>query len=198
MVQTLCRMYPTNAEAEAAFAELGRYTDYEDKFLFSATDPATGSALTRDAVEKAMMGAFIPRAEAQVYAARVAAGHSLVAVHAPFGTALTATTILDRHGPIDSGIPAPAYEPYQYDPRTPFSSVLWLPTLSKTRLPFQKVTGLPTLTEGPALMTRLLGPLLTGTKVFTTFMPMLTRDRTPFSNLLNLPTLTEKKFFVRP
>jgi hypothetical protein len=201
MTQTICRLYATQMQAMRAAAEL-RSRSYLDVHVFAgpAATAVEGEAPAQGNVEpdllKSMMEAYIFKPHAEVYAARVSKGASLVAVHAPFGTAQQAINVLESHGAIEDGIPPPPpSKSYAYDERVPLSSALQLPVLTKTQLPFEAIAGVGSLTRRPRLYTAWLLPVLT--RVAAPFssmfgLPTRTRSATPFSSLFGLPVLKKR------
>lgn len=197
MVQTISRMYPTREQAEKALAELRSYNYYGASHLFAGTDPSTGAEVSDAALIDGMSHAMILRDHARIFADGIRRGGTLVSVHAPFATGLQAMQILDAHGPVESGVPDIAYPVHLWNERTPVSSTLRMPTLTKTRLPFQALTGLPTLSTGRRLKTGALMPMLSRTRWFTGVLPLLTRARTPLSSLFHLPLLSKKRYMLK-
>lgn len=197
MVQTISRMYPTREQAETALAELRSYSYYGASHLFAGTDPATGAEVSDATLIDGMSRAMILRDHARIFAGGIRRGGTLVSVHAPFATGLQAMQILDAHGPIESGVPDIAYPVQLWNERTPVSSTLRIPTLSKTRLPFAAMSGLPTLSTGRRLKTGGFMPLLSRTRAFTAVLPLLTRVRTPLSSMFGLPMLTKKRYMLK-
>ena len=108
-------------------------------------------------------------------------------VYAPFGSGFKATVLLDRHHPVESGVPAPVYPHATYDEAAPLSSALRLPVLSSQPTPFGAFSGLPsvlsangdkTFTPGPAPLSRLLE------------LPVMTAEGRPTSSVIGLPAVT--------
>ena len=188
MAQTICRMYATRREAEAALADL-RLHGYDDAFLFGAD---AGS--TRASVVDAMCRAHLLKYHAQIYAERVIKGGTLVMLHASFGMALKATTIMDKYPSIESGVAEPSEAHIEWDESHPFSSALQLPVLTKTKLPFASFWNLSSLTSDHWTVSSLFGMPLrsaSATPLSSAFgLPTLTRCATPFSSLLRLPVLS--------
>ncbi len=210
MTQTVSRLYGTSTHARRAAEELNRRR-YVDVHVFTAPDHhpagdgAEGAAPVQGASQAqlldAMMKAYIYKPVAQVYAARVAQGASLVTVHAPFGMAQRAIDILEDHDPIDDGIPAPAPgRSYAYDERTPFSSSLCLPVLAETKLPMEAVIGLSSVTGGRWLFSSALMPMLSRSAApFSRMFGLATasRNATPFSSSFKIPLLSKRFFSSR-
>jgi hypothetical protein len=190
MAQTICRMYGTRQEAEAALEEL-RLNGYDDCFLFAADAGSSQSSLV-----DAMCRAHILKYHAQVYADRVAKGGALVMLHAEFGMALKATQIMERHQTIDSGVAEPVEARIDWDDSIPLSSALQLPVLLETKYPFEAFWNFPSLIGKGWTLSRLLGmPMRTASPTplsSSVGMPMLTRGATPFSSLFKLPVLSSR------
>ena len=176
MVQTISRMYADPAHAEKALDELRSY-GYDDVHIFG---PATGDQVSSDDLADRIAKAFILKSEARVYADRVLKGGTLVAVHAPFGSARLAREILDDYSPVDSGVSEPDHTGYVWDEMVPFSSAMSLPVLSKSKLPFEGMWGVPSVTRKPGLLSDLLG------------FSLLAKSSTPFSSMFGLSVLTSK------
>lgn len=191
MPTTINRMYATKEQAEKALRELKSWDAFSEAKLFTAAAGQTSA----DALAVAMKDSFILSYHAKVFADRVAKGSSLVSVHAPFGTAVLATSILDSHSPTDSGVPDPTYPVYIWNDATPFSSALRLPTLSSVRLPFESISAIPSVARSAPRMTAWLMPLISKARspFSSSFgLPTLTRSRTPFSSMFGLPTIARK------
>lgn len=210
MTQTVSRIYGTSTQARAAVEEL-KSRRYTDVYVFTAPErrpapegaegaaPVQGPSTAQLAGD--MMKAYIYRPLAHAYAAKVANGASLVAVHAPFGAAQLALDILDSHSPLPEDTTAPARASlFAYDDRAVFSSSLCLPVLSETKLPMETVLGLSSVTNGRWLFTSTFMPMLT--RVATPLSRALglstsSRDATPFSGRLGLPLRSDRTFSSR-
>lgn len=199
MVQTISRMYATPTQAKRARDELDQQ-GYQDLHIYTGPvageDGAVAASPPRADIISALTKAYILKHHAGAYADRIAKGGSLVTVHALFGTALKAKTILDSHDPIESGVPDPVFPAYVWDDNYPMSSALQLPLLTSTKLPFETMWNVSSLTRSKALFSDWLGlPLLS--KAATPFsdaasLPLLSASQTPFSSLLGLPVLTSQ------
>ncbi len=194
-MQTINRLYANEENARKAWDELKR-RGFADIHLF--TPPPRGedgapAASSAASILDGMVKAFIVRSNAAVYARRVTEGASLVTVHAPFSGGLKATTILDRHGPIDSGIAEPASPSFAWDEEHPFSSAFRLPLLARCEHPFEEIVGLPSLfktsyatlgrqkPDNPAPLSSALG------------LPVLSNEPAPLSSLFKFPLLTKSR-----
>jgi hypothetical protein len=189
-MQTISRLYANEQSARKAWDEL-RSLGFADSYVFTPSSSAgETSAHTRaDILREEMVKAYVARSEAAIYAGRVSQGASLVTVHAPFSGGTLAMTILDRNGPIDSGVQQPTSPPFLWDEAAPLSSALRWPILAKTELPFEAVSGIPSLIQtrhgsgapvhpdDPAPFSASLG------------VPLLINTPTPLSSLFNFPVL---------
>lgn len=195
MTQAIGKLYATPSQATAAADRL-RATSYRHVFVFLG-DPSgadEGEAAIDPGVVKAMMDAHIYKPHAQIYAAHIAKGASLVLVYAYWGTAQKAIKLLKSFDPLPDAIPKPPTPSrFIYNPRTPFSSTFELPLLTeKVRYPAETIFGTPSLTRRPRLVTsRLFSILSGGASPFSGLfnLPLLTPSKTPFSTLFRLPLL---------
>jgi hypothetical protein len=195
MTQTISRIYANKTDANAAVADLEKHGFGQEEIFFVGppsitigASAADSQAVVDEIVDKIARG-YIPKRHAAEYAKIVAQGGALVTVHASFGSGFKATVLLDRHHPVESGVPAPAYPRATYDEAAPLSSALHLPVLSSHPTPFGAVTGLPsvlsegrekTFAQGPAPLSRLLE------------LPVMTAEGRPTSSVIGLPAVTAK------
>jgi hypothetical protein len=189
MTTMISRLYVSRRRVEAALGEL-RNAGYRDVHRFGAGD---GQAPPDRAAEvEAMRGIGLSRAQAEAFADRLASGHALIVVFAPFGKAQKATRILDQHEPVDGGIEAPATTALMPGDATPLSTALGLPVLAKTRLPFESTFGIPSLTGPGWFMTGGLGFGRANPAPFSSAlgMPLLTKAAAPLSSMLGLACLS--------
>lgn len=195
-MQAINRMYGSADEARRVFDGL-KSAGYDQSFLFTRPDHAEGDVQAE--LVAAMGKAHVTKADAEVYAQKVAAGSAFIRAYAAFGKALRATQIMESEPTIDSGVPEIFDSGYEHDPRAPFSSALELPVRSKTKLPFQAFANMESkakqkyyaLNRGPrsypGLRTSRFGmPLLTRFKVPTSrfFYPILMASSPLFSSRL--------------
>jgi hypothetical protein len=197
-------MYGTKIEAMKAAAAC-EARGYSDVHVFSGAAPVPEAAGEGEAAPapagpwgggggRSMRDAFILDSHARIYADRVSKGGTLVCVHALFGKALEATTVLDKFGPIESGVPDAAIEWVDWDEATPLSSALQLKTLTETKLPFEAMWNVASITTRPALASHWFGlPLLSRGTSFSNLLglSLLSRNSTPFSSQFGLPLLTD-------
>jgi hypothetical protein len=190
-MQTISRLYASEENARKAWDELKR-RGFADIHLFTPSPRGEDGAAVSGSAESlvdGMVKAFILRSHAAVYARRVGEGASLVTVHAPFSGGHKATTIVDRHGPIDSGISEPVSPSYGWDEEHPFSSAFRLPLLTRCEHPFEEIVGLPSLIktnyasmgrpkpDNPAPFSAMLG------------LPVLSNEPAPLSSFFKFPIL---------
>ncbi|WP_421694597.1 hypothetical protein [Aestuariivirga sp.] len=187
MSHEITRLYASAETAHAAVEEL-----HEEGFreIYTVNPPAAeGVPLSAIAAQIAEGNVLL--ADARIYAAGVAAGKSLVTVHADFGKGKLATNILEAHGPAASGMPEP--EPVKlWDEAAPLSSALMIPVLLNDPDPVSKVMGIPPLVSDDWSLSGALGLRLLNNQE----MPegrwgfkFLSNNPTPLSSLLGLPVL---------
>lgn len=191
MSHEITRMFANAATAAKAADEL-REEGFDDIHVVSAT----GSDVPLSAIAAQIALGRVYLADAKIYAKGVAAGHSLVTVHAPFGSGRVAEHILDQHGPIDSGLPK---EPdfHMWDEATPLSSTLAIPVLIDDPDPMSKVLGIPAVTGGNCSVSDMIGmPLLSDSAMGDRGrlgLPYLSSNPAPLSSALGLPLLSKRQ-----
>ncbi len=188
MIYPIVRMYETSQQAEAAANKLREWGFRED--LINVVTPALPSG----DFAAAIMAGYVLKRDALVYAEGVRRGRSLVSVRAPFGKGRVAIDVLDRLGPVDSGVPdEPADHLPGWDDAAPFSSAFWMPTKARDATPFSSFWVLPVVTrKGRTLGERLGLPEVSNSSapIQTSLgMPLLSRKVAPLSELLKLPLL---------
>jgi hypothetical protein len=209
MSQKIIRIYASSGQAGKVTQHL---RDQGFQHVFQFASPSTSPTARGDLVTN-LMQAQVLKSHAEAYADVLKGGKSLVMIHAPFGSALKVTSVMDSYQPTETGIPETNYRPeYKWDDRAPLSSVLRLPVLSETKLPAETLTGLSSLTQGTAFLSNLLGiPLLKqglqhrsvslGLPLLKSGMqhrnssmglPLLSHSATPLSSLLGLPVLSKR------
>ncbi len=192
MSHEITRMYPSAAKATAAADEL-REEGFADVFVVT---PPTANDVPVSAIAAQIAQGRVLLADARIYAKGVSEGGSLVTVHAPFGTGVLATNILESKGPIASGMPEPA--PAQiWDEAAPLSSALYMPVTLDDPTPMSKVMGVAALTSSDCSLSGLLGlPLLKSSNMGDRGrlgISYLMDNPAPLSSLLGLPLLKEPK-----
>ena len=208
MANTITRMYATRADADAAVGDLAKHGfGPEEILVVGSPAAAAGDPAQVDAIVDTLTRGYILKRHAVEYAKKVAQGSTFVAVHAPFGSGLKATVLLDRHHPVDSGVPEPVYPRARYDESAPLSSALRLPVWSSDPTPFATFWNVPTL-QAPgatvsAAISRIPAPLsaLFGLPVLSDKaapassslgLPLLSDNAAPASSLVGLPVLSNK------
>ncbi|WP_395684877.1 hypothetical protein [Aestuariivirga sp.] len=187
MSHEISRMYASPDTARKAADEL-KEEGFGDVFV--VTPPASGDTPASAIAAQIAQGRVL-LADARIYAKGVAAGGSLVTVHAPFGSGMLATSILESHGPIASGMPEPEPETI-WDEATPLSSAMMIPVLLPDATPMSKVIGFSPLMSNDCGASEAIGlPLLTDGKApeGRWGMPFLINNPAPLSSLVGLPLL---------
>ena len=172
MTQTVSCIYEARADADAAAAELLE-TGFPDHDIFVI---AAGQ-LSDEELHAAMGDAGLRDQHAEFYADALRNGATLVAVPAQFGCAGLVDRILQKHGPIATGLPEQGYEQRPRDPAAPLSSRWGWPVLLDDTAPFSTWLGIRALTTDPPVRRRLA---------------KLVRNPAPFSRALNAPVLSHK------
>ena len=174
MSQTINRMYETLARANNAAWAL-RHEGFTDVHVCSRG--AAGSST--DAIIAALTKGLVLKAHAKVYAEGIQHGASLVTVHAPFGTADAATSVLERHGPIDSGVPEPELDMLLWDEAAPCSSAMRVRVLLDDSMTFSRFWNVKPLVKSGKTTSSALG------------LPESRGSRGPFSGTFGLPLLSK-------
>lgn len=191
MSHEITRMYASAATAAKA-ADALREDGFND--LFVVNPPPADTPLSAIAAQIALGRVYL--GDAKIYAKGVSAGHALVTVHAPFGSGKLAETILDSHGPVDSGLPKTSDAP-MWDDAAPLSSAFYLPVLSDDPDPVSRVLGIPAVTSGNCSVSGMIGmPLLTEGELGDRGrlgIPFLSNNATPLSSMLGLPVLSKRQ-----
>lgn len=155
----------------------------------------TGKGANRPKLVEELMSAQIWKSHAETYADRLMKGGALVLVHAPFGTALKAETAMDRHGPVDKGMPTSQHKrDFVWDDAAPLSSVLQMPVLTNVKLPAETLSGVSSLTKGTAFLSDFFGMRILNKGVHhnatSMGLPLLSKSATPLSSLFGMGTLS--------
>jgi hypothetical protein len=200
VIYPIVRMYGSAEVAAAAVSELQehgfRSTTY-DMVKPPSTAPEDAAARTRAEEEAvaAMVEAYVPRADARIYAPKIVRGYWLVIVRAPFGSGVLATQILHSHQPVDSGIVEKSDRPPPWDEAVPLSSALQAPLIMRNAAPFSGFWGLPVLTRGRTTCTTLRVSELADPQLAVSGklgMPLLSGKAAPLSGLLGLRLLATR------
>jgi hypothetical protein len=203
MSQTINRMYDSLERASRAAQELrtNRFDRFDEVYVttLQAGDGAEslGADASIDAIVAALMKAYVLKAHAKVFAEGIRRGGTLVTVHAAFGTAVAAMAVLDRQGPIDSGVPDATYPPKPWDEAAPCSYLLGLPVLLDDSATFSRFWNVPPLLEKGATTSSALGipEIVNSSAPFTgtTGVHLISNRPTILSSLLGLPVLTKPR-----
>lgn len=172
MTQTVSCIYDARADADAAAAELLKTGFPEDEIFVVAAGEASDEEL-HAAIEEA----GLRDQHAEFYSEALRNGATLVAVPAQFGCAGLVNRILQKHGPIATGLPEQGYEQRPRDPAAPLSSAWGWPVLLDDTAPFSTWLGLRALTTDPPVRKR---------------RAKLVRNPAPFSRAINAPVLSDK------
>jgi hypothetical protein len=186
MSDPIVRLYASLDHAKAAVARLTTWGYSEDAItvVTPASRPpanAPASSASQDPVLSTIMARYVLRAHAEVYAAKVHAGNTLVIVEPFFGSGMIAVSLLDESGQsIDTGVVVEPKDPLpMWDDAAPLSSALRLPTLLRKYI---HLTGGPLLTRSYRTPTGMLGmPLLhrSGRTYLTRSLPRQASMMTP-------------------
>jgi hypothetical protein len=192
MSHEISRMFATAEAARAAAAELAEegFGDVHVVNPPSNPDAPVSAVAAQIALGRVLMS------DAKLYAEGVAKGGSLVTVHAPFGSGMLATSILESHKPIASGKPEPG-PGRMWDEATPLSSAFQIDVLFRDPTPASRVIGVAPLTGSDCSFSGAIGmPLLSDNPAPLSSlvgMSTLSSKSTPLSSLIGMPTLTRSK-----
>ena len=175
MAQTIIRLYPNAAAADAAVKDLKAHFFGDDEI--AVVDPSAGA--TVDEIAAAIAKKKILKAHAAALAPGVANGGTMVAVRAAFGVGVKATTLLDRHGPIPSGLEAPASKPDFWDEAAPFSSSIQVKPLLNDPAPLSSFWQIPTLLDHNMSCSSMFG------------MVMISKNATPLSSAIGWKLISD-------
>jgi hypothetical protein len=192
MSSEISRMYGSAADAANAVEEL-REDGFDEIYVVS---PPVGEQPPVSAIAAQIAQGRVWLEDAKVYAKGVAAGHTLVTVHAPFGSGRAITNILEAHNPVDSGIPAS--EPVTlWDEAAPLSSAMHWPTRIKDPIPASRVAGISPLTHSNWSFSGMIGLSLlsdSGKPMESRIgLPLLSDNPAPLSSMLGLPTIIQDR-----
>jgi hypothetical protein len=195
MTQTISRMYGAYDTAARAVEDLKK-VGYRHIHVVSASGGPGLADTSHDGIVKAITDGYIWRPYAVEYAKRISQGGTLVSVHAPWATAKRAIKILDRHGPIESGVSEPTIPSVAWDDATPMSSALQMPVLMKQKTPISMILNVPAVLKNPIKMSACLGmPMLSKNIAPLSSrigMSLLSKSTTPLSSRFGLPVLSSR------
>jgi hypothetical protein len=195
MSTPIVRLFADESRAREALLALreARFAQDDITLLLPAQVAGADAANSLDSLVSAILGGAAPRGAAKTCADAVRAGESMVAVRAPWGSALAAIRALEKHGAARDPMPVASEPALTVEDSTPLSSALRLPVLwRKTPMPLSNLFGLEDLAPSKPI----LGGLVSHR--FAVFgEPRPSRNPAPLSSLFGLPTLTRggKAFF---
>lgn len=198
MSETIVRLYGSSDSAERVVSELLEFGYPDEDILVLAPPGSSGRGAAPAGADYAallerLLKFYIIKHHAEIYAEGVLKGGTLITIHAPPGSAVRTTNILDAGEPIPSGVPEPEIVYIDYDEATPLSCILGLPILVTDGSTFSGFWSLPILTSAKASFSRLFGiPLLTSS--YSSFsskigLKTLSYSASPFSSLFRIPLL---------
>lgn len=180
MTTIITRLYAAEGKAVGAVEAL------KQKFAEGQISLVTSKGGQKADVEASIAKTGVPRAAAVVYAEGVRKGGALVTVRAPWGFAKEVIKHLDRHGPIDAGVPEAEYSIASgWHEAAPFSNWLGWPVLEKFRSSVRLVNDPAPLSSALRVET------LLKSKSFT----RLFKNPAPFSSILGVPAIDKSKPF---
>jgi hypothetical protein len=184
MTQTITRMYSSPQQAmsaEATLREQGFGDDHIRLVVYHGGHPAgSNSADSIESVTAQIAAGNVRKAHAAIYAQGVIRGGSLLTVHAPFGTALLATEILDSFDPVESGISSQPTPVRPWDEAAPISSALRIGVRLDHPALFSVFWNLPVLLDQAASLSVALG------------IPVLVAGTASLSKAIGLPALASR------
>ncbi len=183
----LARFYLTEGQARGAVDALAAAEIGSDRVVLLAPSGGADSATALRA--GGMLGEH-----AGFYANQLGQGHSLVVVTPAFGASKMAKAILDEHNPlpISHEPPPEPFVPWTEKPAA-FSTLLGLPTLTRSDTPFSDFWGLKTSQEGVSHFSRWFKPLSAGfTFSSMVGMPIKTQGDTPLSSMVGMGTSSRR------
>ena len=193
MSDEISRMYDNPVRANSAVDELKRNEYHRFTDIYVTTQSNGSQSGSDDQLVATLMSAMILKSRAKIYAEGVKRGGTLVTVHAPFGSGLTAAAILDSHGPIDAGYVKPSATPYLWDDTAPCSSALRMRVLLPDSATFSKFWNVRPLAAGGMTTSSCLGlpEVKKSSRSYEPTIPlaMLSTKGTILSSMLSLPVL---------
>ena len=172
MTQTISRFYRDRENADAAAAEL-RQAGFTDSMI----NVVAPTEAPDEQILASIRRGGVVATHAEVFAEGIKRGETLVSVEPLFGWALTATAILEKHGPTDTGLAEQSHEEAPPDPAAPLSSAFGWKVLIHNPAP------LSSLLKWPVLSTR-RSPRKPDSK--------LVDNPAPFSRMIHSAVLTER------
>lgn len=208
MTQTVSRIYQARENANAATAALEQ-AGFDPGAIHVVEPNVVGSAAASDEqIATRVRQSGVAASHADLFADAIKAGGTLVSIQAQFGTAATATRILEQHGPTSTGLPEQGHHDAAPEPAAPFSSACGMTVLVHNPTPLSSLLGLAVLStsaprrrsddelvDNPAPFSKIVAaPVLTDRPAMlssSTGMPVLLDKSAPLSALLHVPILTK-------
>ena len=203
------RIYRDYGDAVNAVNRLHK-KKFNKNFVFLISNAENHTSESDGTLEERIAKAGIPASDATSFAEFIQQGYSLVAVHAPWGESLNATTIMDKFSPEKITTANKKYQGPTFLNGSPFSTFFDIPLLSKdptpfatfwnmpsivrSSTPFSNWIGIPSIWRQPSVEKSLFGmpKLLRSKQSLSSWynLPMLTKTARPFSQFFRMPELT--------
>ena len=193
----ITRVYDSSKSATDAVAEL-KTRGFKDIGVVTAPQSRGGRSNGVDVVQTVKQTG-IPSNYVEAYAERVKRGGAVVTVKAPFGSAITATEILNKYGPDKAPGPASSSGNGADSGAAPLSSALHVPLLTESSgsssgsvagsRTLSSALGLPELISSDSFFSGF--PLLRSSKPYSSLSQSqapwssLSKSQEPFSSLSN-------------
>ena len=162
MTEIVTRIYDFQeraGEAVEALKEAGFLTEQINQVTAPGghnTGSETDQASRQETIAAAIRKGGVRREVIGIYSDAVSRGGSLVSVRALFGMTGLAIEIMDSFGPVPVDLPVLKVEAKQWDKAAPLSSWLGWSVFSDDPTPFSSLWYLPVLTKGRASLSALL------------------------------------------
>jgi hypothetical protein len=151
VIHPIVRIFDSAQKAADATSKLKGWGPFTEEQITVIPPSAATSA---DGGVSAVTAAYVLKSRANVYAESLRRGHTLVVVHAPFGTGGLATEILNWSGPVSTrDVLEEERRATPWDEAAPLSSTFRLPVISQWRA----FGGLPTLSKRNRTLCSALG-----------------------------------------
>lgn len=199
MLYPIVRLYANTQDAEAAVAKV--LANGLPRHRVNLVAP--GSAASREALAARIAAGLVLKSDAQVYAAAVQGGQTLVSVDAPGGTGVYYTALLQSCNPVGGGR-GERTPGRQWEEAAPFSSIFGLPVISPPS-PYSFM-GFAAVDRSGQTTSESIGiPAIASNDLaifgsqdisqdFALFgQPNVSGNPAPFSSLFHLPVITHKR-----
>lgn len=198
MTEIISRLYGSQKAADSAVEALKAY-GFFSSLIFVVGPPKpkpteAGKAAALEALALELMKGWVLKSQAKIYAEEILAGGVVVTVHAYFGFAQPAITLLDEAGPMPSRVKKAQRTYLDYDEAAPLSSSLALPVLADSHASFSRFFSMPILAHHTFSFGRAFGlPELSKSKRKSTSfgLPLLAKNSFSLSAKLGLPLLSK-------